>query len=376
MAKIYYEIVNENKKQSKKTSEKEKGGVSALSVILCTVPFALLAVFYIFRGDASFANAVISGFSKPYREFVGRLCSKVPVSVMEILYVIFGGFALVYIIKTIVLLVKRKRKLRLLLKRVFILLVILLYVWSGYCWFWGIDYYGYDTKTNPVRIDELIYVTELFAEKTNELSVQVNRDENGLFSEDMDAYFSHSTEIYDNIKSEFPQLSGEIYTPKKMIFSEVMSYLGFTGIYFPFTGESNINVLVPQNSIPCTIAHELAHQQGIFSEQEANFYGIAACVSSENIAYEYSGYMTGLIHLMNSLYRTDKDAWREIRATFTPELEADWQNHNNYWKTYETEVAETAGKVYNIYLQSNGQELGVKSYGACVDLLVEYYKDK
>ena len=86
--------------------------------------------------------------------------------------------------------------------------------------------------------------------------------------------------------------------------------------------------------------------------------------------------MTGLIHLMNSLYRTDKDAWREIRATFTPELEADWQNHNNYWKTYETEVAETAGKVYNIYLQSNGQELGVKSYGACVDLLVEYYKDK
>ena len=35
-----------------------------------------------------------------------------------------------------------------------------------------------------------------------------------------------------------------------------------------------------------------------------------------------------------------------------------------------------ATTVYDSYLKHNDQELGIKSYGACVDLLVEYYKNK
>ena len=29
--------------------------------------------------------------------------------------------------------------------------------------------------------------------------------------------------------------------------------------------------------------------------------------------------------------------------------------------------------MYDAYLKSNGQEMGMASYGACVDLLVEYF---
>ena len=32
--------------------------------------------------------------------------------------------------------------------------------------------------------------------------------------------------------------------------------------------------------------------------------------------------------------------------------------------------------VYDSFLKSNGQELGMQSYGACVNLLVHYYIDE
>ena len=36
-------------------------------------------------------------------------------------------------------------------------------------------------------------------------------------------------------------------------------------------------------------------------------------------------------------------------------------------------VEETAGQVYDSFLKGNGQKLGMRSYGACVDLLVAYF---
>ena len=52
----------------------------------------------------------------------------------------------------------------------------------------------------------------------------------------------------------------------------------------------------------------------------------------------------------------------------------DLQDNNAYWSQYETPVSEVSEKVYDSYLKANGDPLGMKSYGACVDLLVNYYK--
>ena len=56
--------------------------------------------------------------------------------------------------------------------------------------------------------------------------------------------------------------------------------------------------------------------------------------------------------------------------TFTPELFIDWKENNDYWAALESPVEEAAGDVYDSFLKSNNQELGIRSYGACVDLLV------
>ena len=80
-----------------------------------------------------------------------------------------------------------------------------------------------------------------------------------------------------------------------MRFSRVMSAMGFTGFYFPFTGECNVNVDFPAATLPTTVAHELSHRRGIASEQECNFLAVLACLRCGDAAYRYAGALSGYI---------------------------------------------------------------------------------
>jgi len=127
--------------------------------------------------------------------------------------------------------------------------------------------------------------------------------------------------------------------------------------------------------IPATIAHEMAHQRGVASEQEANFVEILTCMKSGNPVYEYSGAFSAFINLGNALYRYDKEAYAQLWYSLPPEVLADMQANNEYWQQFENKAAEVTEKVYDSFLKSQGQELGVQSYGACVDLLIAYYNE-
>ena len=146
--------------------------------------------------------------------------------------------------------------------------------------------------------------------------------------------------------------------------------MGYTGLIFPFTGETYINTDQPAWDIPNTIAHEIAHQRGVHFEAEANFIGIAACIQAEEIYYQYSGYMAGLIHLSNALYTVSPDAYFEISDNFSAHLKADLQHNTRYWQEKEGKLNDITDTVYETFLQINNQPSGLRSYGECVDLLV------
>ena len=158
-----------------------------------------------------------------------------------------------------------------------------------------------------------------------------------------------------------------------MVTSGLMSRINFTGVYFPFTSETNINDQAPAVLIPSTIAHELAHQRGIAAEQEANFVAVRACLTSGNDIYAYSGALLAYIYLGNALYETDRDAWTEVYSSLSEEVRADLTANNLYWDQYHTKEAKAAEKVYETSLSSYNQDLGMRSYGACVDLLAADY---
>ncbi|MDE7042000.1 MAG: DUF3810 domain-containing protein, partial [Oscillospiraceae bacterium] len=244
---------------------------------------------------------------------------------------------------------------------------------------WGVNYYadGFQVKSGiyaqPVTAGELERVTLYFTEKLAETAGQVRRDEDGVFAVPREEIFDHSTRVYDNLSQEFPFLARRDRTPKKMFFSRLFSAMNFTGFYSPYTGESNLNVDSPACLLPANIAHELAHQRGIASEQECNFLAVAAAVSSEDPVYQYSGYLMGYIHLSNALYRADPERWAEIRSLLPEEAAADLRYHSAYWAQFEGLTAKVSTAIYDNALRSYGQTAGIQSYGTVVDLLVAYY---
>ena len=252
-------------------------------------------------------------------------------------------------------------------------------VWGITCVLWGVNYYadGFQEKSGiyaqPVTVEELERVATYFAENVGELADQVERDENGVFAVDRDDIFAESTAVYENISQEFPFLAREDRVPKKMFFSRLFSAMNFTGFYSPYTGESNLNVDSPACLLPATIAHELAHQRGIASEQECNFLAIAASTASDSPVYQYSGYLMGYIHLGNALYRADRDRWEQVYALLPEEVVADLRYHSAYWDQFEGLTAQVSQQIYDTTLRSYGQTDGIQSYGTVVDLLVAYY---
>jgi len=349
-------------------------------MLLAAVPLVLAAAFYILRGNRQIMDSVSTNFSIPARGILGDITSIAPFSVMELLYALLIIWALYFIVRTILLLISAGRSDRLLLfcKRLLILALVPLYIWAANCWLWYTGYYAADfsdkagLSNEGVAPEALLAVTAFFVENARELSDDVRRDPDGHYAEDYNEYSARIYSVYDNITDEFPALDGKTRVPKKMLFSRLMSRLGFTGFYFALTGETNINTDAPACLIPSTLAHEAAHQRGVNSEDEANFAAIAACITSDDVVYQYAGFLKGTINLMNALYRVSPEDWYALYTSFSDEMHIDWADNNAYWASMESKVTEVSENIYDSYLKSNSQELGIQSYGACVDLLVEW----
>jgi len=230
----------------------------------------------------------VTYISQPVRGFFTFLSSVYPFAIFEILCAALVVFLIYYIIKAIRDTSRRREKWKLLGKRLLPIFVVACYIWGIFCWLWNIGYHatGFAEKNgfsgDGVTVEELTAVTRLFADKSNELSVLVERDGDGRYIADRRLMFSESIYIYWYASDLYPSLSGRLYAPKPMIYSWLMSITGYSGMYFALTGESMINTHPSGVFMPMTVAHEHAHQLGVFAEDEANFVGILACVTSGN----------------------------------------------------------------------------------------------
>lgn len=341
---------------------------------------ALLAAFLLARQSRAAMNALTRNVTDPLRRAFGVLCERVPFSVAEALYALAAAGLLAFIVLGVRAVARSARKRDAVYALALGLLSALAAVYVLFCVLWGANYYadGFCDRSGlspqPVSVEELYRVTAYFVEEVNAAAGGVPRDENGVCSADRAQILAWAPNVYRNLYEEFPFLEAEDVPPKAMRFSGIMSAMGFTGLYFPFTGESNVNVDFPVATLPTTVAHELAHRRGIAGEQECNFLGILASLRCGDAVYRYSGALSGYIYLSNALYSVDPEGWRELRAALDPRAAADLRASSEYWAGYQGVVEKVATKVYDGFLKSYGT-IGVKSYGACVDLLTAYFKD-
>ena len=290
---------------------------------------AFLAAFLLARQSRGAMNALTEGFTNPLRRMLGRLCECVPFSVAEGLYVLAALGFLVFLVLGVRAVVRSRHRSGTVYALVLGLGNAVLTVYVLFCLLWGANYYA-DSFTDksgidvePVAIDDLERVTRQFAALVNEYAGDVPRAADGAFAGDRAEILAYAPKIYENLYEEFPFLEMTDVPPKTMRFSRVMSAMGFTGFYFPFTGECNVNVDFPAATLPTTVAHELSHRRGIASEQECNFLAVLACLRCGDAAYRYAGALSGYIYLANALYSADTERWRAVRETLDERVVAD-----------------------------------------------------
>lgn len=359
------------------TTSKKRSNLRWLTAL--GLPLALTALFYLLRGHKRLMDFWVAHIIAPLEQFLGRAWSVFPFSAAELITALVLAAGAVWLTRAVVLLILRRSVLDF-LRRILAVCAVASWLWCAVCWLWNVSYYAasFSEKSGLSASghtpQELLDTTVWFAKNAALLSTQIARDEQGVFAEDQQAYFQNGVCVYDALVQEFPFLDIPSVRTKPLVCSRLQSILGFTGIYFPFTGEANVNVDAPAALRPATIAHEMAHQRMVASEAEANFVGTAAAVTCGDTVFQYSGYLMGLIYLSNALYKISPEAWEAVvQAYFTPELSADWNDNYCYWKALESPVDEAATQTYDSFLKGNGQSLGISSYGACVDLLITYF---
>jgi hypothetical protein len=257
-------------------------------------------------------------------------------------------------------------------------------VFFSYTLLGGLNYYRYTFSTysnleiKESTIDELYSLTKGLAIQADDLRTQItSTDENGVFKLSESNYELARTagQAYKQLAEDYPVLGGSFGNPKPVLFSKLMSSTEITGIFFPFTMEANVNVDIPDYTIPDTMLHEMAHQRGFMREDEANFLAYLAGMKSGNLEFEYSATMQALVVAGNALYGKNPDKYFEIRALYSEGVIKDIRANSAYWtQNDDTVVSTVSNKINDTYLKANAQTDGVQSYGRMLDLLLAMYR--
>lgn len=253
---------------------------------------------------------------------------------------------------------------------------------------WALNHYApplaseLGLEVGEYTTEELAQATSFYLDKATELAPQVPRDKDGeLSGQDFYELAQIAGSSYEALGKEYDVLNGPGLPVKALLVAgETLLYSGHTGIYFAPTGEASVPLNCATADMPFIMCHEAAHRLAIASEQEANFCAFLACVSNDDVRFEYAGYYQAFVYCYNALYRADANAAQTLleQAAQSESREGvllvvlDRQATSEHYDAYEGPFKQVGSTVNDNYLKSFGQSAGVRSYGLVVDYLIAW----
>lgn len=351
--------------------------IKFVGFILVVMLFSYSVTVYFLAGsDVSFAENYNGIIGKRLRALLAGIFSIFPFSVAETVVVISIPLFIVFLIRAIVLKTVYGEKGRLLgflggLGCVVMLLAVI------FINTFGISYrrhsvsqlYGIDTA--EISGEDMLNATVFSSVIASGLSDNISHKPNG--ESVMPYTFDEMVvRIHNGYKAILPNIQDNV-SVKPVALSELWMYTYISGMYFPFTGESNINMCYPDYAIAFTTAHELAHQFGFADETDANMMAFLALSFSNDDYLIYSAYVNAYDYLLAEL--DEKTAGAVVAATDTriiKELRAYYSFLDGYRNKT---ISKISHDVNDAYLKSNGVEDGVKSYSRVSTLMCGFIKE-
>lgn len=371
----------------KREHKKKKNLIYMFGIIVLSV----LIINIISRLSTPFCDFYLKHITPIWTNTFGRVMSVFPFSLGEIFVILMCIFPIFAAVFLIISGIKKKNftKRATLILKIFCFILSYLLITST---FGASILYHCSTVSDKMGYVQKEYTqTQLldmyndYVKIANELSEKVRRDENGKFLM-TESDREDCRKAINNISDKLPELKGYVPKAKPVMFSDVMGIMSISGVFFPFTYESNYNKNMDDISQPATLCHELAHAKGFLLEDEANFIGFYACINSDNINLQYGGYIDIIeeIYISDSTAQQSIDSWSE---QLRKDIAADFQYWNEVDDTFADKTIinvktvnvldEISNKVTDTSLKFNDVSDGINSYGRIIDLaLAEYYDDK
>ncbi|WP_158534848.1 DUF3810 domain-containing protein [Mucilaginibacter hurinus] len=296
-----------------------------------------------------------------------------PFSVGDVLYVAMVGGIIYGLIQLLKLFFTKQ------FKRGFITLtgliisaqsaVVIFYV------FWGMNYFRppasqrFGLSDTAYTVRELKAVTALLIDSANATrsrlaGADLKPDSKEIYAVAINAVKKMSAHS-NQFRPHRPQIKSSLLTP-------LMNYLGTSGYYNPFTTEAQINYGMPVFLKPFVACHELSHQMGIAPEDEANFAGYIAGISSNNRLLRYSAYYSGMTEFMYALRATDSVTFKLYKKRISANVLADLKAEHAYWTYYEGRLEKISSVFYDNFLKANNQPQGLLTYNQMITLVMAW----
>ncbi len=352
-------------------------------LIYLSLPLQIILVQVISANPLLVEKFYTGLFYKKLSEFLRILFGNFSFPIGQILFYSLVTGLLIAIVKHIRKLVLRQISLKEFaqtgLLGIFTFLSIFYFLFTG---MWGLNYHRRPIQ-EIVQIEEE-HVSKAKLEMLCRRLIQLTNASRNLLTQNQTQplqvsisqtqMLAQATAGFQSIAKAYPELAYSHYSVKAVYVPQVMSFFGVSGIYFPFTGEANVNMHPPAYLLPGTICHEMAHQIGFASEDEANFVAYLVCRLNPEPAFQYSANFTAMKYAMNRLRYVNPRAYKKIEKSYSPGVKQDLKQNRLYWESSQNPIEVFTDGLYDLFLKANDQDEGIKSYSRVVELLMGEYR--
>lgn len=340
-------------------------GKAALPIWLAILTFGLT---YLLASNPEFTEAVYSQTLFPILAIVLSFFNRwVSFSLDDVFYAFLGIFFLSLLILLLIRRIKFGR---------FILTIIqtLAICYVLFYWLWGFNYYrsGIHNRLLIAKAKndtaQFVRVLETLISRTNASYCTYDKMTYSAINYMVETSYKRNALF---LKLKYPQGHRR---PKPITLSPFFAKASIAGYYGPFFGEVHLNDSLLMIEYPQILAHEYAHQFGITSEGEANFYSWLVCSNSTSEHLRYSANISMLSYFLSeSKYLpTFVDLVRKIDKPVIDDIR---KIHNHWDRMRNNKIDEMAGKVNDVYLKTNKIERGVKDYFGVVQFVMDFSTD-
>lgn len=144
------------------------------------------------------------------------------------------------------------------------------------------------------------------------------------------------------------------------------------GMYFPFSGEGNVDPGLHPLQYTSVMAHEMAHGYGFADEGTCNFLAFICHHNDKNAWISYSANLGYWRYLASNVRRISPNFFNRKINEIPTGLKLDLQEIKDYSNRYEDWMPNWQYKIYDAYLKGQGIKEGMLNYNKVIGLVLAY----